>query len=289
MQLSLGKLLLLWPWAALAQATTKSALWSSPHRTLADTFKPRGRERPLMPSDQQTRTAEAAEKSNWGQSCAARCPTCRQLLLHSEAEARPHPTTTRRSSAAELKLPAGGQARPRHVLLVAPAATESEVCSKQGRGVDDATAALDAAIALTSLDHKIQGDAISEFIRAGRKRPFSAFNVFVSWFYKNLDVALRRESGDSVADLSPFETLRLLLGQPGSTTPDKVLRHSRRRCHKERCAPPSAPPSCASARELGRLWKDLEQNFPELKQQCDKVASADQKIYKTVKKSRQQL
>ena len=253
----------------------------SSHRTLADTFKPRGRERPLMPSDQQTRTAEVAEKSNWGQSCAARCPTCRQLLLHSEAEARPHPTTTRRSSAAELKLPAGGRA----------AATETEACSKQGCGVDDATAALDAAIALTSLDHKIQGDAISEFIRAGRKRPFSSFNVFVSWFYKNLDVALQQESGDSVADLSPFETLRLLLGQPGSTTPDRVLQHSRRgrRCHKESCAPPSAPPSCASARELGRLWKDLEQNFPELKQQCDKVASADQKIYKTVKKSRQQL
>ena len=174
---------------------------------------------------------------------------------------------------------------------MAPAAKETEVCSKQGRDVDDATAALDAAIALTSLDHKIQGDAISEFIRAGRKRPLSSFNVFVSWFYKNLDAALQRESGDSVADLSPFETLRLLLGQPGSTTPDKVLQHSRRRCHKERFAPPSvsAPPSCASARELGRLWKDLEQNFPELKQQCDKVASADQKIYKTVKKSMQQL
>ena len=178
--------------------------------------------------------------------------------------------------------------------LVAPPATETEVCSKQARGADDAsdasdaTAALDAAIALTSLDHKIQGDAISEFIRAGRKRPFSSYNVFVSWFYKNLDIALQRES---VADLSPFETLRLLLGQPGSTTPDKVLQHSRRRCHKERCAPPSAPPPswCASIRELGRLWKELEQNFPELKQQCDKVASADQKIYKTVKKSRQQL
>jgi len=265
-QLSLGKLLLLWPWLWLAKPTAHKKLFmefGSQSQDLADAFKPRGRERPLMPSDQQTRTAEVVEKSNWGQSCAARCPTCRQLLLRSEAEARPHPTTT----------------------------TETEVCSKQGRGVDDATAALDAAIALTSLDHKIQGDAISEFIRAGRKRPFSSFNVFVSWFYKNLDVALQQESGDSVADLSPFETLRLLLGQPGSTTPDKVLQHSRRgrRCHKESCAPPSAPPSCASARELGRLWKDLEQNFPELKQQCDKVASADQKIYKTVKKSRQQL
>ena len=243
-----------------------------------------------MPSDQQTRTAEAAETSNWGQSCAARCPTCRQLL-HSEDEVRPHPTTTKRSSTAEMKLTAGGQTRPRHVPLVASPATVTEVCSQQARGdVDDAsnaTAALDAAIALTSLDHKIQGDAISEFIRAGRKRPFSSYNVFVSWFYKNLDIALQRES---VADLSPFETLRLLLGQPGSTTPDKVLQHSRRRCHKERCAPPSAPPpSCASTRELGRLWKELEQNFPELKQQCDKVASADQKIYKTVKKSRQQL
>ena len=167
-----------------------------------------------MPSDQQTRTAEAAETSNWGQSCAARCPTCRQLL-HSEDEVRPHPTTTKRSSTAEMKLTVGGQTRPRHVPLVAPPATETEVCSQQARGADDAsnaTAALDAAIALTSLDHKIQGDAISEFIRAGRKRPFSSYNVFVSWFYKNLDIALQRES---VADLSPFETLRLLLGQPG--------------------------------------------------------------------------